>query len=101
MIKKWIWLVSFIVVVILLHSHPHTALRTHVLLLGYPKAAITSDIVDDTYHNDVDREKFKELNAKAYTLTEPPIEKATQGLLRNYLVKRIGFLYVAEFYGEM
>ncbi|WP_408009845.1 hypothetical protein ACJROX_05990 [Pseudalkalibacillus sp. A8] len=53
-----------------------------------------------TYHNKVDKEMFAELNAKAYTLTTPPIEKATQGELRNYLVRKIGFLYFAEFYGE-
>ncbi|MBM7702881.1 hypothetical protein [Metabacillus iocasae] len=99
--KKWLWIVGLIAAFLLLHIHPHTALRTHVFLLGYPKAAVTSGIIDDTYHNDVDGEKFENMNAKAYTLTEPPIEKATQGELRNYLVKKIGFIYVAEYYGEL
>lgn len=68
--------------------------------MGYPQIAITTEIIDDEYHNEVDQEKFAELNAKAYTLTKPPIEKATQGELRNYLVRKFGFLYFAEYYGE-
>jgi hypothetical protein len=48
----------------------------------------------------VDKEKFAEINAKAYTLTKPPIEKVTQGKLRNYLVRNIGIWYFAEYYGE-
>jgi hypothetical protein len=76
------------------------ALRTHVFFMSYPKEAMTSGIIDDQFHNKIDQEKFAELNAKAYTLTKPPIEKATQGELRNFLVRKIGFLYFAEFYGE-
>jgi len=41
-----------------------------------------------------------ELQAKAYPLTKPPTEKATEGELRNFLVKKIGFLHFAEYYGE-
>lgn len=68
--------------------------------MGYPKAALTSAIIDDEYHNEVDKDKFVELNAKAYTLTKPPMEKATQGELRNYLVRKFGILYLADYYGE-
>lgn len=85
---------------LLLHSTPNTALRTKVFFMGYPKAALTSSIIHDEYHNEVDKVKFAELNAKAYTLTKPPIEKATQGELRNYLVRKYGFLHFAEYYGE-
>lgn len=68
--------------------------------MGYPKAALTSPIIDDDFHNEVDKDRFAELNAKAYTLTKPPIEKATQGELRNYLVREFEFLHFAEYYGE-
>ncbi|WP_221565086.1 hypothetical protein [Alkalihalobacillus sp. TS-13] len=93
-------MVVIVVVFLLLHSTPTMAMRTQVFLMGYPKAAFTSGIIEDDYHNEIDKEKFSDLNAKAYTLTTPPIEKATQGELRNYLVKKIGFLHFAEFYGE-
>ncbi|PIC69237.1 hypothetical protein CSV77_14990 [Sporosarcina sp. P16b] len=85
---------------IILNSTPNIALRTHVFTIGYPKAAVISKVVDDEYHNEVDKEKFAKLNAKAYSLTKPPIEKATQGELRNFLVKKYGFLYFAEYYGN-
>ncbi|MGP4079430.1 hypothetical protein ACTWQL_05895 [Pseudalkalibacillus sp. R45] len=90
-------MVVIVVVFLLLHSTPTL---TQVFLMGYPKAAITSGIIEDDFHNEIDINRFDQLNAKAYTLTTPPIEKATQSELRNYLVKKIGFLHFAEFYGE-
>ncbi|WP_261129013.1 hypothetical protein [Bacillus sp. Marseille-Q3570] len=93
-------MIVIVVVFLLLHSTPTMALRTKVFLMGYPKAAITSGIIEDDFHNEIDKNRFYQLNAKAYTLTTPPIEKATQGELRNYLVKKTGFLHFAEYYGE-
>ena len=93
-------LAALVFVFILLHSTPTIALKTHVFMMGYPKAAILSEVIEDEHHNKVDQEKFAELNAKAYTLTKPPTEKATQGELRNYLVKKRWFLHFAEYYGE-
>ncbi|WP_121612702.1 hypothetical protein [Mesobacillus foraminis] len=84
-----------------LHSTPKLALRTYVFFTGYPIAAVTTGIIGDEYHNQVDKEAFARINAKAYTLTKPPVERATQGELRNYLVRKIGFLYVVEYYGEL
>ena len=98
--KKWLPIAVLLLVVTILHSTPHLALRTHVFFLGYPKSAVMSGIVDDDYHNRIDKDKFAELNAKAYTLTEPPVEKATQGELRNFLVRKIGIWHIAAYYGE-
>lgn len=98
--KPIIFLIALAIILLLLHLTPSMALRTQVFIMGYPKAALTSGIVDDVYHNKVDKDKFTELNAKAYTLTKPPIEKATEGELRNFLVRKIGFFYLAEYYGD-
>jgi hypothetical protein len=98
--KEVIFLVALATIFLLLHSTPSMALRTQVFIMGYPKVALTSAIIDDEYHNEVDKDKFAELNAKAYTLTKPPIEKATQGELSNFLVRKIGFFYLAEYYGD-
>ncbi|MFD1739233.1 hypothetical protein ACFSCX_22390 [Bacillus salitolerans] len=98
--KEVIFFIVIAIIFLLLHSTPSTAIRTKVFFMGYPNAAVTSPIIDDEYHNEVDNDKFAELNAKAYTLTKPPIEKATQGELRNYLVRKFGFLHFAEYYGE-
>ena len=71
--KKWITIILIVVAVfLLLHSTPNIALRTHVFFLGYPTAAITSGIIEDEFHNKIDKQKFVELNGKAYTLTNPP-----------------------------
>ncbi|MBX9974281.1 hypothetical protein [Cytobacillus firmus] len=96
--KEVVFLAVIAIIFLLLHSTPGTAIRTKVFFMGYPKAALTSVIIEDEFHNDKDR--FAELNAKAYTLTKPPIEKAIQGELRNYLVRKFGFLHFAEYYGE-
>ncbi|PYZ96663.1 hypothetical protein CR205_13265 [Alteribacter lacisalsi] len=98
--KEFIFFIAFATILVLLHATPSMALRTQVFIMGYPKAALTSPIVEDAYHNKVDEEKFAELNAKAYTLTHPPIEKATQGELSNFLVRKFGFFYAAEYYGD-
>lgn len=84
-----------IVVVFLLHSTPKMALRTQVFFMGYPKAALTSEIIDYEYKNI--KFKEKDSNSRGYAFTNPPIEKATQGPLDTYRVKRIGILYFADF----
>lgn len=98
--KKVIVIALLVGFVYLLHSTPHLALRTYVFVTGHPVAAVTTGIVENEYINQVDHDKMDEKNAKAYTLTKPPIEKATQGELRNYLVKKVGFIHLVEFYGE-
>lgn len=84
----------------LLHSTPNIALRTHLVLLGHPIAAVSTGIVEDDFSGNVDEEKLREWNAKSYALTKPPTERATQGILSNFIVKKNGFLYFAEYYGE-
>ena len=98
--KEIVFFVVIAIIFLLLHTTPGTTIRTKVFFMGYPKATLTSVIIDDEFHNEVDKDRFAELNAKAYTLTKPPIEKATQGELRNYLVRKFGFLHFAEYYGE-
>ncbi|WP_175987560.1 hypothetical protein [Bacillus sp. Marseille-Q1617] len=98
--KKWIGIVSGLLLFIVLHSTPHLALRTKVFFMGYPADAFTTGIVNYEYEKEVNGGASSSLNGKTYTLTEPPVEKATQGELRNYLVKKVGFLYFAEYFGE-
>lgn len=86
---------------IILHFTPTLALRTFIFTMGYPVIAFTTGIVDDELHNTIDRQILESENAKCYTLTKPAFEKATQGELRNYKVTKRGFLYFAEYYGEM
>lgn len=78
------------------------AIRTQVLFMGYPKESFTSDIYEYKFYNKVDKNNFFKFypNVKAFTLTKPPFEKATESELRSYIVRKSGFLYFADFYGE-
>lgn len=99
--KKMILSIAIIFLLFyLLHSTPNMALRTQIALLGHPVVAFSTGIIEDDFDGNVDEEMLKEMNAKSYALTEPPTERETQGILRNFIVKKNGFLYFAEYYGE-
>jgi hypothetical protein len=94
-LKKLIGIVVILgVIFVLLHSSPKMAVRFHILLMGYPREAFITDIRDNKF----DMEKLFTLNAKTYTLTNPPFEKATETELDTFLVRKIGIFYFAEYY---
>lgn len=95
-----LFLAMLITVFFLLHSTPNIALRTNVFFLGYPIKAITTGIIDDKFHNNIDKEDYVKLDLKAYTLTKPPLEKNTGGYLSNYTVRKVGYLYFAKYLGD-
>ncbi|WP_051348391.1 hypothetical protein [Peribacillus kribbensis] len=100
--KKWLAIpIVLIFLYLVCHTTPELSLRSHVGYMGYFKSAFTSSIVEDEYHNKMDKKKLQKDNAKCYTLTKPPIEEATQGVLRNFKVKKVGFLYYTDYYGEL
>jgi hypothetical protein len=98
-LKKLIGIVAILgVIFMLLHSTPKMALKFHILLMGYPKEALITDINDNKIDNTFHKKKLATLNAKTYTLSNPPFEKATKTELDTFLVRKIGFLYFAEYY---
>ncbi|AQQ52590.1 hypothetical protein [Planococcus lenghuensis] len=99
--KRTLVLLTLLMIYVVTHCTPELALRTHVFFMGYPVIAVTTDIEDDPYHNDYHRTAFEQMNARAYMLTKPPIEKATESELVSFLVKKKGFLHYAEYLGEM
>lgn len=64
-----------------------------MFFMGYPKVSFTSEINDYEYKNI----KINETNSSGYVFTEPPLEKATQGYLDTFVVKKIGFFFFADF----
>lgn len=98
--RTWIPLTVLVLAIYILHSTPHMSIRTYVFFTGYPIQAITSDNVDDRYHNEKDNKDYEKLNAKAYTLKDPPVEKQTQGILSNYLVRKYGIIYITDYLGD-
>ncbi|MFJ7828514.1 hypothetical protein [Psychrobacillus sp. NPDC096623] len=74
--KKLIRIVVILsLIFILLHSLTKMALRFHVILIGYPKEALITEIIDNKIDDKFEMEKLATLNAKTYFLTEPPFEK--------------------------
>ncbi|WP_066372274.1 hypothetical protein [Neobacillus fumarioli] len=88
---------------ILFHITPNLALRTYVFFsMGHPVSAVITGIRDTDYYTDhVIYKDMKEMmvkeHAKAYTLTKPPKEENVE--LSNYVVKKAGFLYFADYIG--
>ncbi|MEH7348334.1 hypothetical protein [Gottfriedia acidiceleris] len=72
-----------------LHSSPSIALRTHVFFNGHPILAVKSAIVDDQEHNQGDKVFLKKENAKCFSLNE-----------ENYILRKKGFINVADYYGN-
>ncbi|MFJ5718297.1 hypothetical protein [Neobacillus sp. NPDC093127] len=101
-IRNTTLVIVVVVIFLLLHLTPKIAIRTHVLFMGYPIESFTSDIYEYKFSYKVDKNNFIKFypNAKAYTLTKPPFEKATESELSNYIVRKSGFLYFADIYGE-
>jgi len=98
-LKKLIRIVVVLgVIFILLHSSPKIALRFHILFIGYPVEALITEISDNKIDDEFDMKILARLNAKTYILTEPPFEKATGTELDTFLVRKIGFLYFADYY---
>ncbi|MBP0726475.1 hypothetical protein J5Y03_15040 [Bacillus sp. RG28] len=85
---------------ILLHLSPSIALRTHVFMDGHPIVALTTKIVDDQEHNQMDKEFLRNEHAKCYSLTKPPKDDLTDSFLQNYIVRKKGFIYIANYYGN-
>ncbi|GGI10960.1 hypothetical protein [Gottfriedia solisilvae] len=85
---------------IVLHSSPKLALRTHVFFNGHPILAFQTEIIDDQEHNKMDEEYLKKEQAKCYSLTKAPKERVTDSYLTNYIVRKKGFIYKANYYGN-
>ncbi|MBU5427657.1 hypothetical protein KQI41_14805 [Tissierella pigra] len=92
---------GIIALYIVFHIIPTLALRTHLFMSGHPIIAFTTEIVDDEFHNKTDKQILESQNARCYTLTKPVFDKETKGQLRNYKVTKKGFIYFAEYYGEL
>ena len=103
--KRWFIIPSTIIAIILVlflcHLSPKLAIRAHLFTEGYFKSSFTTDIVDDSFHNRTDKRRLAKQHAKCYTVTNPPVEKATEGKLANWKVKKVGILYYVSYYGDL
>ena len=78
-----------IILFYVLHSSPSIALRTHVLFNGHPILAVKTKIVDDEEHNHMDKNYLNKENAKCYSIFDG-----------NYIVRKKGIIFIADYYGD-
>ena len=101
MTKRKIIVIGLVIsIIVLLHSIPTLALRTSIFFHGHPIVALTTEIEEHEPYSPEDSELLEKENAKLYRLTTPPIEKATQGHLYTWKVKKRVFIYFADYHGE-
>ena len=98
--KSVITVCTIVIIFILLHSTPSIALRTHLFTDGHPVISLTTEIVNDEFHNRADKQTLDNQKAKCYIIAKPAFEKATQSELTTFEVRKIGFLFFAKYYGE-
>jgi hypothetical protein len=100
---RWIIIPSAIIAIILVlflcHLTPKWALRAHLFTAGYFISSFTTGIVDDGFHNRLDKKMLAIQIAKYYTLTIPPVELSTKGILANWKVKKVGIFYYDSYFG--
>ena len=91
-ITKISFLLIFIGLILYSHATPEMAIRSRVLLMGYPAAAMEADIVAYEYESGIEDE-----DEQGYRITNPPIERATGGELDTYVVSKKLWFYFARF----
>jgi len=102
-IKKLKLIGAIIVIIVAFNAScltPKGALRTYLFIHGHPIIAFITPITDDELHNKIDSKFLQSENAHCYTLIIPIIEKETGGYLVNYIVRKKGLFYFAQYYGN-
>lgn len=73
------------------HTTPEMAIRSRVFFMGHPISAIKADIVEYEYSDGV----------QGFKITNPPVERATQGELDTYIVSKKWLFYFARFENDV
>ena len=91
-ITKISFLLIFIGLILYSHATPEMAVRSRVLLMSHPIAAMQANIVPYEYESGIEDE-----DEQGYRITNPPIERATRGELDTYIVSKKLWFYFARF----
>ena len=85
----FLFILAILGVFLFIHTNSDRALRFNVLLHGFPKEAIKSDIEYVFKHDE---------NTKYYFLEPTPVSHQT-GPTNAWKVKQVGIFYFASYYG--
>ncbi|WP_042274366.1 hypothetical protein [Faecalimicrobium dakarense] len=88
-------MISIIIMLIIVYviGTPIGALRFAIARTGNLITAITLKISDKPHNAKIGESQM------VYTLINPPVEKATQGELKKWIVTKYGLIYWGNFYG--
>ncbi|MBP2032593.1 hypothetical protein J2Z42_001265 [Clostridium algifaecis] len=86
---------------IISHISPSASIRTHIFVTGHPVGAFSVTInINKTEYN-FDKDVLNRENAMIYNIMGNDLyDRRTGNIIVNYKVKRIGFLYFTEGYGD-
>ncbi|AJA47223.1 hypothetical protein CPAST_c11230 [Clostridium pasteurianum DSM 525 = ATCC 6013] len=98
-------IVSFFLIIIggfiISHTTPSMSIRAHIFINGYPIGAFKGTIQVNKGQYNMDKDVLHRGNSMIYTMVGYHIyDRVTGDVISNYKVKKIGFLYFVEDYGE-
>ncbi|ENY99499.1 hypothetical protein ACED96_15205 [Clostridium thermobutyricum] len=93
-------IIAIIAIFIALHSTPSLSIRTKLLFDGYFLEFFKGDIVFNEFQHNLDKDILEKDNSKIYTFTGTNATYREGFLINNFKVKKVGFLYFADSYGE-
>ena len=93
-------IMTIIVIFITLHLTPSLSIRSNLLFDGYFLEFFKGDIVFNEFQHNLDKDILEKDNSKIYTFTGTNSTYREGFLINNFKVKKVGFLYFVEPYGE-
>ena len=85
---------------IILHITPALAVRSHLFVTGHPVAPFTVNVSFNKPQQNMDKDLLERENCKIYCIDGDITDNDIGTLIHNFKVKKIGFLYFADYYGE-
>ncbi len=93
-------IMAIIVIFITLHLTPSLSIRSNLLFDGYFLEFFKGNIVFNEFQHNLDKDILEKDDSKIYTFTGSNATYKEGFLINNFKVKKVGFLYFAEPYGE-
>ncbi|MDF2506070.1 hypothetical protein [Clostridium sp.] len=103
-LRKIIILLSMCIIIggfVIVHITPSRSIRTHLFMIGHPTSAFKENFDINEPQYKMDKYILDDENAMIYRVKYHPIGGiGTANEIYNFKVKKIGFLYFTELYGE-
>ncbi|MBM7833151.1 hypothetical protein [Clostridium sardiniense] len=88
------------VIFILSHLTPSASIRSDLFFKGYFIKSIIADIEFNEFQHNLDKVTLEDDNSKIYSVKNKGFTDRNGFGIYNFKVKKVGFLYFANAYGE-